>query len=150
MFANNKAPAFDEAASIMSVQKMALKISCDNITKRVRDLPETFDALKDTVKAQMSKGKGATAKFIQSNQFSITYEDDTGDVINLSDDEDLLAAYDVAETSLNRQLKLNINARECTDQPSSLIDSNPQPKIKSQEEEKRPENLKKSFKQEDE
>jgi hypothetical protein len=79
---------------------MALKITCDNTTKRVRELPETFDALKSTVKVQMSKGTGATAKFVREGHFAITYEDDTGDVINLSDDEDLLAAYDVAENHI--------------------------------------------------
>ena len=89
------------AASIMSSQKLVLKISCDDITKRVREIPENFDALKQTVKAQMSKGQGQANDAIKSGQFSITYEDDTGDKINVSDDEDLLAAYDVAESNLN-------------------------------------------------
>ena len=48
--------AFNEDASIMSSTKLAVKITCENITKRVRDAPETFEALKQTVKAQMSKG----------------------------------------------------------------------------------------------
>ena len=34
-----------------------------------------------------------------------------GDIINVSDDEDLLAAYDVAESALGRQLKLQIQPR---------------------------------------
>ena len=53
----------------------------------------------------MCKGK-AEDQFIRSDQFQIVYEDETGDIINVSDDEDLLAAYDVAESALGRQLKL--------------------------------------------
>lgn len=59
----------------------------------------------------MSKGKPED-QFIGSDQFQIVYEDDTGDVINLSDDEDLLAAYDVAEATPSRQLKLQIKPRD--------------------------------------
>jgi hypothetical protein len=58
----------------------------------------------------MCKGK-AEDQFIKSDQYKIVYEDETGDIINVSDDEDLLAAYDVAETSLGRQLKLQILPR---------------------------------------
>ena len=58
----------------------------------------------------MSKGK--SSDFVKSGHFSITYKDETEDIINISDDEDLLAAYDVAETSLNRKLKLVIQPRE--------------------------------------
>lgn len=58
----------------------------------------------------MCKGKPAD-QFIQSGQYQIVYEDDTGDIINLSDDEDLLAAYEVAESSMGRQLKLQIQPR---------------------------------------
>ena len=93
--------------------KMAIKISCDNITKRVREIPETFEALRNTIKAQMCKGNGSVAKSIKADRFAVTYEDDTGDTINLSDDEDLLAAYDVAENHIsNKQLKLKILPRE--------------------------------------
>jgi len=58
----------------------------------------------------MCKGKPQD-EFIRADNFQIVYQDDTGDIINLSDDEDLLAAYDVAETSLAKQLKLEIKPR---------------------------------------
>jgi len=77
-------------------QKMALKITCGNTTKRVRELPESFDALKSTVKASFK----ATDKLVGEGHFAITYEDDTGDVINLDNNDDLLAAYDVAENHI--------------------------------------------------
>ena len=55
----------------------------------------------------MCKGKAADS-YIKSGHYQIVYEDDTGDIINLSDDEDLFTAYEVAETAMNRQLKLQI------------------------------------------
>jgi len=93
----------------MSNQKLAVKLTCENVTKRVREAPETFEALKQSVKAQMCKG--TASEYVKAGQYSITYEDDTGDIINVSDDEDLQAAYDVAENSMNRQLKLSIKKR---------------------------------------
>lgn len=55
--------------------------------------------------------KGNNEKMIKTNAYSITYTDDTGDIINVSDDEDLLAAFEVAETCLNGQLKLAVKPR---------------------------------------
>ena len=40
----------------------------------------------------------------------ITYQDDAGDKINISDDEDLAEAYEVARDYLNNQLKLVIES----------------------------------------
>lgn len=42
----------------------------------------------------------------------ITYQDDVGDVVYVSDDEDLLAAYDVAESSMKGQIKFFIKPRK--------------------------------------
>ena len=42
----------------------------------------------------------------------ITYQDEVGDVINVSDDEDLLTAYEIAETSMAGQLKFFIKPRQ--------------------------------------
>lgn len=55
--------------------------------------------------------KGNNEKMIKTDAYSITYTDDTGDVINVSDDEDLLAAFEVAETCLNGQLKMSVKPR---------------------------------------
>lgn len=51
-------------------------------------------------------------KLISSGNYQITYTDDTGDIINVSDDEDLQAAYEVAESSMGNQLKLNVQPRQ--------------------------------------
>ena len=78
-----------------------------------------------------------------------------GDIINVSDDEDLHAAYDVAENFMNRQLKLKVQPRDNQEmhQPEQKqIDSNQPQKIESQHLKGEIGNdiLKKSFKQEDE
>jgi hypothetical protein len=48
---------------------------------------------------------------ILTNQYALTYKDDTGDIINVSDDEDLHAAYEVADEALGGQLKLEVKSR---------------------------------------
>jgi len=92
-------------------KKLTVKLANGSYTKRVRDVPENFSALKSAVKAQMAKGEQSDQQLILSNQFTITYKDDTGDIINVSDDEDLFAAYDVAEGSLGGQLKFEVKPR---------------------------------------
>lgn len=59
----------------------------------------------------MARGEQAEKHMILANQYALTYKDDTGDVINVSDDEDLHAAYEVAEDALGGQLKLEVKAR---------------------------------------
>jgi hypothetical protein len=112
-YGNNQADLLQSqsAYSQSGKKKLTLKLVNGSITKRVRELPETFEALKSTVKAQMAKGEQIDKHLILSNQYAITYEDDTGDIINVSDDEDLHAAYDVAEDALGGQLKLEVKPR---------------------------------------
>jgi len=55
----------EDNMSLMSSQKLAVKLIFANITKRVRDAPETFEALKQQVKAQMGKVNGQAAQVIQ-------------------------------------------------------------------------------------
>ena len=62
--------------------------------------------------------KGDSQSMILSNQYALTYTDDAGDVINVSDDEDLHAAYDVAEESLGSQLKLAVQSRKSGNPPA--------------------------------
>lgn len=107
---------------------MTVKLTAENVTKRVREIPENFGALKNIVKAQMCNGKNQQLDhLIKTETYCIQYVDDTGDVINVSDDEDLHTAYDVAENFLGKQLKLQIRPRVgMADTSSSFIqiDSN--------------------------
>lgn len=46
----NQREIFNDGASIMSTQKLTLKVTFNTITKRLREIPETFEALKQVVK----------------------------------------------------------------------------------------------------
>ena len=70
MMQSNQSSLLD--ASIVSSSRMSVKITCENITKRVKDPPESFIALKNTVKTQMNKGNAAT-EYIKKGKFAITY-----------------------------------------------------------------------------
>jgi len=59
----------------------------------------------------MARGEQAEKNMILNNQYALTYKDDTGDIINVSDDEDLHAAYEVADDALGGQLKLEVKPR---------------------------------------
>ena len=92
-----------DAASMSGAGRLTVKLTAENITKRVRDVPETFGALKSIVKTQMCNGKSQSLdQLIKTESYCIQYVDDTGDVINVSDDEDLNTAYEVAENFLGK------------------------------------------------
>ena len=59
----------------------------------------------------MARGEQAEKHLILTNQYALQYQDDTGDIINVSDDEDLHAAYEVADDALGGQLKLEVKPR---------------------------------------
>ena len=76
-----------------------LKIDLNSKIKRIRDLPQTIEALRSVVDCQLDAPK---------EDYSIQYRDGQDDVINVSDDEDLLTAYEVAQKELQGNLKLHI------------------------------------------
>lgn len=64
--------------------------------------------------------KARCLKVAESEQFSITYKDDGGDLINISDDEDLQEAYTVAN-EMGGKVSFLINPRESNGHESTLI-----------------------------
>jgi hypothetical protein len=86
----------------MNNQKLVVKLSSARGTKRLGVAPGNFHGLKE----RCVKLAG------QSDNFSITYKDDGGDIINISDDEDLQEAYSVGLNNLGGQLSFQINQRE--------------------------------------
>lgn len=91
--------------------KLRIKVAKDTVIKRVREAPNDFEALKKTVKAQVCKDE-KSLELMDKNMMEITYTDDVGDVINVSDDEDLFVAYEVAESSMNNQIKFLVQPRK--------------------------------------
>jgi len=51
----------------------------------------------------------STSSYMSGRDYVIRYEDNEQDFINVSDDEDLLTAYDIAEGELKGSLKFTIS-----------------------------------------
>ena len=104
----------------MMNSKITLKLQSQTKTKRVRELPRNFEALLALAEFQIREEREANqqvnesfnrhnnASFLSGRDFSIKYVDGDQELINVSDDEDLLTAYDVAEKELNGNLKLTV------------------------------------------
>ena len=109
--------------------KITLKLQSQTKTKRVRDLPQNFQALIALAESQIKEEREATqqlnesfhkpsgaSSFMSGRDFSIKYVDGDQEQINVSDDEDLLTAYDVAEKELNGNLKLMVSLKPSLNQ----------------------------------
>lgn len=68
--------------------------------KRLKQAPSTFAELLGVVRDHKRSDLAAPIK--------ITYVDDQGDEVAVSDDEDLAAAYDWASTQTTRNIKLSV------------------------------------------
>ena len=70
--------------------------------KKVRNAPETADDLMQLIKGNMQP---------DAQHFTVEYEDTDGDHITITDDDDLLLAYEQAQESANGALKLLITIK---------------------------------------
>lgn len=85
-------------------------------TKAFRQFPQDFKGLM----ALISKFQKAEA---DQSTIKLSYQDDTGDVIGLSDDEDLATAYEWAESMPDKNLKVKVDSRKPEKkEASSLLD----------------------------
>lgn len=87
-------------------KKLNLKFQSLTKTKRIRDVPENFEALKKIVEALVKDEQ------MNPDQLVIRYADRDDELINVSDDEDLLAAYEVAELDLDGSLKFVVQEKK--------------------------------------
>jgi len=84
-------------------------------TKRIRDVPSSFNALKQTVEAQIKDERDHNQMIIADpniRDYTIKYVDGDQEQINVSDDEDLITAYEVAVKELNGNLKFIIELKK--------------------------------------
>ena len=120
---------FDKQSSInvgegsqLGGRKVVLKLaSAHQGTKAFRNFPDSFTTLFTLIK-KYQKSEGAEPSTVQ-----VTYEDHTGDVIGVSDDEDLLTGFEWADAMPDKTLKLQVTARKANvpqqkAEPSSLLD----------------------------
>ena len=68
--------------------------------KRLKNAPRNFSELLGVVREQTKRS--------DTDMVKISYVDDAGDEVAVSDDEDLAAAYDWASTQTNRNVKLSV------------------------------------------
>jgi hypothetical protein len=123
--------------------KITLKLQSQTKTKRVRELPKNFEALLALAESQIREEREATqqlnesfhkqnnASFLSGRDFSIKYVDGDQELINVSDDEDLLTAYDVAEKELNGNLKLTVALKPSLNQTFADLKLNSLPEPSS-------------------
>ena len=123
----------------MMNSKITLKLQSQTKTKRVRELPRNFEALLALAESQIreerevnqqvneSFNRHNNASFLSGRDFSIKYVDGDQEMINVSDDEDLLTAYDVAEKELNGNLKLTVALKPSLNQTFAELKQNPLP-----------------------
>lgn len=73
-------------------------------------MPPTFEALKQSVEAQIKDERDPTVQVPPGfRDFNIKYVDGDDEQINVSDDEDLVTAYEVANKELNGNLKFIVD-----------------------------------------
>ena len=77
-----------------SVRKeVRVKLLFGSITKRVPERPETLELLRAEVKGYLDTDEEVKEYLMNSDQFTLTYEDDSKEMIKISKDRDLQAAY---------------------------------------------------------
>ena len=103
---------------------MTLKIASITKNKRLLKLPKTFSQLKESVEKQIKEER---PKFSSNpdpsaeRDYIIRYIDGDQELINISDDDDLYTAYDVAGKELGGKLSLKIDFKEPIDLLSQSV-----------------------------
>lgn len=77
----------------------------------------SFDALKNTVEAIVKDEREPSTEQnpdqkVSQRDYSIRYMDNENELINVSDDDDLQTAYELAETDLKGNLKLIVELKK--------------------------------------
>ena len=114
-----------------SKQPLTIKVQSQTKTKRLREIPSSFKALTDIIEQQIREERElnpqsstiedqsfrSTSTFMSGRDFVIRYIDNEDEIINVSDDEDLWTAYDIAEKDLKGSLKLTVQFKNQLQSP---------------------------------
>jgi hypothetical protein len=102
-----------QAYPLDKYQSITVKVQSLSKTKRIREVPSNFEALKQSVEAQITGERDPNIQIPQGfRDFSIKYVDGDEELINVSDDEDLITAYEVANKELKGNLKFIIEMKK--------------------------------------
>lgn len=90
---------------------ISLKVASNTKTKRLGKLPQTYEELRQAVEAQINEERAyfSHPEFAGKKDYTIRYQDGDQEVINVSDDEDLSTAYEVAKKELGGVLKFKVD-----------------------------------------
>lgn len=99
----------------MESNPITLKISSMTKNKRIGQLPKTFSELRAVIENQIKderpvfKHPDAAALASSDRDFLVRYNDGDEEIINISDDEDLQTAYEVAAKELKGRLNIKVD-----------------------------------------
>lgn len=88
----------------MEIPSINLKIEAQSKIKRLNKVPHSFEQLKEVIAAQLKDPQ-------PGKNYTIKYCDAQSDLINVSDDDDLLTSYEVAKKELNGNLKFQVTVK---------------------------------------
>ena len=90
----------------LPIKDISIKVQMQAKTKRLRDAPSSFAALKSNVEALLAAQPQVPSK---PAPFGLQYLDEDDELINLSDDDDLVTAYEIAGKKMDGSLKVVVN-----------------------------------------
>ena len=91
-------------------KKLKIKLSNASVNKRVKDTPENFEALKVAVREIICKDELART-LLEKNLMEISYKNEQGNFVAITNDEELQAAYEVAGTQMKGHLDIAVKPR---------------------------------------
>lgn len=92
----------------LPLDQLSVKLHTQSKIKRLREVPATFEALKQTVEAQIYDEETLN-QLPKVRDYHIKYIDGEKEWINVSDDDDLHSAYQVASKELGGNIKFVIS-----------------------------------------
>jgi len=85
-------------------------------TKRIREVPESFEALKTIVEALITDERALMQEkdLVKKGDrdYVVRYTDKDNELIDVSDEEDFLTAYEIAENEMDGNLKFVVDFRK--------------------------------------
>jgi len=111
-------------SAITPKEEITVKIQTLSKTKILREVPTSFNGLKNKIAAQFNDD--CLFKPEGDRNFTIKYLDGEDEHINVSDDDDLFTAYEVATKDLNKTVKFLV-------QPKQALPTEKKPKKEKKE-----------------
>ena len=96
----------------MNQPELTIKLQSASKTKRLAQVPHSFGLLVQTIDSHLRDDRLNPPLANAPRDFYIKYTDGDQELINVSDDEDLRTAYDVAKKELKGNLKFEVGFKK--------------------------------------